>query len=130
MTIDSNKNIVIKSTNNEQFKLLKCGNDIKRMLGFTQSVYEDDIEYIAEDKCSLDSRVYLFLEGIDIKPFAELDLSSDIHKTHRKMFNKKPLDKLDSFAIKFKKNNITDNEEMYNFDNKPHELNFRIATLD
>ena len=110
--------VYIKNKNGDKFTLDKDGT-IFEVLGFTKNTYTNKSKYIANVYIKEPNFVYLYL---DDEPYGKLDF----HKSEKITKNlHKPIKELKDLIIKFK----SMSESEFDFDEKPHTLNFKIKTL-
>ena len=113
-------------------------NTIINLLGFKQEKYLGKNAYKSDEKHSITTinKIYLFINGVgdvdDEKPFATIDLTKQPNEICpiEKSFDDHPITQLSDFIIKFKLDDDPYNNTLYDFNNKPHELSFKIGALE
>ncbi len=124
--IDNDEHIVLSSTDKE-FSFKNEENSLGKILGFTEDEYKDDRVYKSENKYSLVSKIYLYIENISPQePFGIIDLKSNKKNPLIKHFNQ-PISEIKEMILKFKRR-PTDEDDLVNFSNKPHKLTFKIES--
>jgi hypothetical protein len=123
INIESNNKVTICNQNNQEFILDNQGNSMLNLLGFVNNNYNNNFTYTSENCHKFINKIYLYFENISkLEPFCELNLfghNNSITKEYTK-----PLNNLNAIIIKFKINLNENNgeEELYDFENKPHKL--------
>jgi hypothetical protein len=122
--IDDNEHIVLSSMENEfSFKNDSLGN----VLGFVEEEYSREKVYISENKHSLVSKIYLYIENIsNNEPFGMIDLKSRKITPLCKKFNN-PISEITEMILKFKRR-ITKEDDLIDFYNKPHKMTFKFES--
>jgi hypothetical protein len=122
--IDDNEHIVLSSLENEfGFK----NDSLGKVLGFTEEEYSREKVYISENKHSLVSKIYLYIDNIsNNEPFGMIDLKSRKVTPLSKKFIK-PISEIKEMILKFKRR-PTKEDDLINFYNKPHKMTFKFES--
>ena len=124
--IDDNEHIVLSSTDTE-FSFKNNDRSLAKLLGFTEKSYNGERVYISENKHMLVSKIYLYIDNIsNNEPFGVIDLQSN--KTHplTKRFVK-PIGQIKEMILKFKRRR-TNEDDLIEFNRKPHRLTFKFES--
>jgi hypothetical protein len=122
--IDDNEHIVLSSMENEfSFK----NDSLGKVLGFTEEEYSGEKVYISENKHTLVSKIYLYIDNIsNNEPFGIIDLKSRKVTPLSKKFNK-PISEIKEMILKFKRR-LTTEDDLIDFYNKPHKMTFKFES--
>ena len=124
--IDNNEHIILSSLETE-FSFKNDKNSLLIMLGFTKDHYEDERVYKSENKHSLVSKIYLYIDNIsNNEPFGIIDLQNKKHTSIIKRFNQ-PISVIREMILKFKRRQTKD-DDLIDFDNKPHQITFKFES--
>ena len=124
--IDNNEHIILSSLETE-FSFKNDKNSLTIMLGFTKDHYEDERVYKSENKHSLVSKIYLYIDNISKnEPFGIIDLQNKKNTSIIKKFNQ-PISVIKEMILKFKRRQTKD-DDLINFDNKPHQITFKFES--
>jgi hypothetical protein len=120
----SENNGYIQFKSNDTFTIDNTKNSLAKIFGFNKSIYKNDTEYTSETKHHLVSKLYIYIDTIDKNNFMFMIDFADKNKS---ILNKKfkTVDELSDLIIKFKRS-ITEDDDLYDFDNKPHILKIKI----
>ncbi len=125
--IDDNEHIVLSSTGTEFSFKNSENNSLGRVLGFIHDLYENERVYISEDKHTLVSKIYFYIENIsNNEPFGIIDLKNKKTNNLIKKFNQ-PIKEIKEMILKFKRRQ-TKEDDLINFYNKPHKLTFKFES--
>ncbi len=124
--IDDGEHIILSSTK-EIFSFKNDQKYLTRMLGFTEDYYEGERVYRSENKHSLVSKIYLYIDNIsDNEPFGIIDLKNKRTTSIIKKFNN-PISEIKEMILKFKRRK-TKEDDLIDFLNKPHQITFKFES--
>jgi hypothetical protein len=124
--IDNNEHIILSSSD-DIFSFKNDKNSLTRMLGFTENYYEDEKVYKSENKHSLVSKIYLYIDNIsNNEPFGIIDLKDKKSTSIIKKFNQ-PISEIREMILKFKRRQ-TKEDDLVDFYNKPHQITFKFES--
>ena len=124
--INEDEHIVLSSSVQE-FDFKNDERSLGRFLGFIEELYEGKLVYSSENKHSLVSKIYLYIDNISKKePFGMIDLKANKVKPLIKKFIK-PLSEIKEMILKFKRRQ-TEEDDLIDFSKKPHKLTFKFES--
>ena len=124
--IDEDEHIVLSSSEQE-FNFRNDEKSLGRVLGFTEELYENKLVYVSENKHSLVSKIYMYIDNISKEePFGMIDLKANKIKPIIKRFNQ-PLSEIKEMILKFKRR-PTKEDDLIDFSKKPHKLTFKFES--
>ncbi len=118
--------ITIKSTDDHKF-IMECSDDFGKLLGFRQDKYENSNEYTSEEKHNIITTLYLYIKNLDTTQkdiYLEIDLLSKNKNSQLKLDNSATF-KNNEMIITFKRRK-TSEEDLVDFNNKPHTIKFNF----
>jgi len=127
---DKYSHIIIKNKKGKKIQLVKGPKSILNSLGFDKNEYEEKISHRSKKVHNLNlvNVIYLFLENIQKKPFAVIDLNKKCEKVCPiKIKFDEPINKLEDLTIKFKTGSKS-KSKLYDFGGKKHKLSFEIES--
>jgi hypothetical protein len=123
--IDDDEHVVLINKKKD-FILKNEFNSLGKVLGFTKNNYEGEQIYRSENKHTLVSKIYFYIDNISQdEPFGIIDLKNK-HKPLIKKFNK-PISEIKEMILKFKRRNTTE-DDLIDFSEKPHRMTMKFES--
>lgn len=130
ITVDITKDdrIVFHQNNNEEFEMDFSHSKLGQYLGFTYETYEGSNKYTSEKQHAFNIKpIYLYITNIMDEPFAIIESKNKFKQYVTKFQSDIP--ELKYLMFQFRKEK-TEKENLYDFYERPHEINIEIKIVE
>lgn len=130
VSLKNNGKIVLEQENDENFEI-SCGeNSIGKYLGFTKDKYTNKSKYVSDEANTFASNpIYMYIKNISKdKPFALIHPSGKFEQ--QILSFDPPISKLSCLIIQFKSEISKGDDNLVNFNRKPHTITFTFKVTE